>query len=194
MKIEEIINVGYGFRLLRIGEQCRAGDEYLCDMKGWLPRIGLGEIKETWYPTRRKIDPGEGWELVPEHEATSDMLDFFCGEAGRWNSESHRCLACACGRSPREMIDDTRAYPGVLAFRRRIAPKAEPVNQCAAEEPRVYAIYRADDGFKTEKEAREAIEKRFRNGDHRDLHLMKAVSKFTCTETKSQEIKETKIQ
>jgi hypothetical protein len=188
MRIEEIINPGYGWRLLKIGELTKNGDEYLESMAGWKTCDCGGVISEGWYPTRRKIDVGDGWDLIPEGAELAELDQFTKGYpiAGKdWNPISWTVGHKAACRISHET--------GFLAFRRRKPePVKEPVNTCAAvEEKREwYWVGCAPSGLMTESQARkEAI--RFAGGNSGASTVLRAVSTFE--KKTAVEIVETKI-
>ncbi len=112
------VNPGYGYRLLQNGEMILSGDEYNPLDCGWWPRfVAAGQVQSlAYFPTRRKIDPGEGWEIVPADErpsgkveATNNGVDWAYTSNLSGIFTAHQ-LACQCSR---------------LAYRRRKQTQAE---------------------------------------------------------------------
>lgn len=106
----ETVNPGYGYRLIGDGDTIQNGDEWL-DGNGWVKRsVAFGcQFRNAWAITRRKINVGEGYELVPESElgVCAKMEHTFDGTM--WQSTA----GTGSGRRP-------IGTSAVIAFRRRI--------------------------------------------------------------------------
>jgi hypothetical protein len=113
----------YGWRMLKVGEVIKDGDEYF-DGHQWCKRDchGTAQGGHLWYKTRRKIDPGEGWELVLANEIGSTcFLDD--------GSFEHTFDGVEWWRTWNKDFIFPTGRPGgtekALAFRRRIQPQSE---------------------------------------------------------------------
>ena len=78
------INPGYGWRLLRDSETILVGDERWSNFGAWVPYVAVGLNHHTLGDIfrRRKIDPGEGWEIVPEKTPVQTDQQYYLG--GEW--------------------------------------------------------------------------------------------------------------
>lgn len=109
--------VGYGYRRLRVGEAIEPGDDYWNAISGrWEASMVAGQCGTECGKRRRKIDPGEGWEIVPAGEILEDG-DMFLGSDGTW----YLCEGAVGLRAGPDAL-----APALPAFRRRIQPAGEP--------------------------------------------------------------------
>lgn len=115
------IDPGYGYRLLKDGESIKDTDDYSMDGKSWYRRDGGGSYTQMpyFYPTRRKIEPPPGYEIVPENEEPNcPQLMCFRTAESRWDRFSFTDL----GRSAGSALGDYRAF----ARKIKEQPKVEP--------------------------------------------------------------------
>ena len=109
------VKMEYGWRLLRDGEIVAAGDEVLDESIGtpWFKTNCAGAKHDRLNcPRRRKIDPGEGFKLMPEH-FFSDLMKAFYVPGCEWTADglnwarnltAENVLAYRC-----RQVDDKRA-------------------------------------------------------------------------------------
>lgn len=88
-------NPGYGYRLLKAGDVTAIGDEYSFNSgsETWFDVDGLNKgikLDESSLPVRRKIDPGAGWEIVPENEVETGEMEFSTNDGASWDG-NRRC-------------------------------------------------------------------------------------------------------
>lgn len=183
---EQTINPGYGCRVQKAGERTIANKSERLVLSGWEPVVDAYKIMENI--CRVPIDCGEGWELVPENgmpfnvEATRDGVT--------WAEFGNALSSMSVKKALAELANDPhRIQPPILAFRRRIAPKVE-VNAGAVEERGFY--WMPGPGMSRSEAAATICEWLKFNPNTKPL-LLHAVSKFERIETKSSEIRETKI-
>jgi hypothetical protein len=117
-------DVGYGYMPIREWrERCECFNSNkwnLCDKE----RTGCTNLR------RLKIEPGEGWEILPQNEVPPDME---CEEFridGRDKSGGWRTLFKRGGQSVAEIV---KASPQILAIRRRIAEPKVGCERCGGQ-------------------------------------------------------------
>lgn len=113
----------YGWRFLAVGEEIKQGDQYWSG-NCWIERSCYG-VKQGdygdgwngWFATRRRIDPGEGWEIIPVGEVLNGELET-TNDGTNWRQETYYTRMCKAG-------DESDVALGFVAHRRRIQPKSE---------------------------------------------------------------------
>jgi hypothetical protein len=183
MRIEEIVSAGYGFRLLKIGEETEHSGVEVATNSGWIKPHGnkiTATERGAFY--RVPIKAGPGWDLVPEGETIKEWDQYLClAISPGWMT----CVSTV-GRKAGAHPEQRTANP-YAAFRRR---KPEPVNTCAAVEEKREWYWFCAGGLMTEKEARAAAIA-FTKGDGSQSILLRAVSTFE--KKTAVEIVETKL-
>lgn len=129
-RLRKKVTPGYGFRLLNTGETRLSGDQFTWDAgETWqefpkaLGHYGNVDAAHT-APTRRKIDPGSGFEIVPLDDPTEGADVYRDGEgwqASFWHDRHD-------GQTPRQAVETWKKCGGMtqLTFRR-------PIKQVVAE-------------------------------------------------------------
>jgi hypothetical protein len=121
VKVERVplFNVGYGYHTVSRPD-VRVGDEYKCDRcNGWhsVDSWNLATLNSS-SAVRRKVDVGEGYELVPENAKLEEGQDVF-GEFSEWTvSHWHKNAGCKTVRDALGIYNQPGTIP-ILAFRRK---------------------------------------------------------------------------
>lgn len=103
------IKPGYGYRLLSRGETILPGDQIWLHEEWVHSTLVSTHVKDGTY--RRKIDPGEGFEIVPPNEIETADMDY-TRDGVNWESNDGK----ACQRI------DYYQYPPLTLRRRKYQP------------------------------------------------------------------------
>jgi hypothetical protein len=120
------VDPGYGYRLLKDGEAICSGDQFLTYKNEWLDRVSeVGRaMKPCLNPTRRKIEPPAGYEIVPEGEdVRGEGFKYYSEENQCWRDDE--CAPASTGEASAGFLHRCYGYP---AFARKIKEqvKVEP--------------------------------------------------------------------
>jgi hypothetical protein len=101
--------------MLKVGDKVVPGDGYW-NGREWRTRHHEGVINSEWYPTRRRIDPGEGWEIIPANEHGSVVEAEYTHDGVKWH-----------GGATEKTLKPVGDYLDIdlLAARRRKQPSSE---------------------------------------------------------------------
>lgn len=191
MKIEEICNPGYGFRLLKAGETIPLTAEWI-SCEGWGRNRALlshspygSTVKHGVY--RIPIEVGEGWELASKEDVARCLQPKGLFEYLRHDKPTAWTDIAYSSHTGEQWAKD----PNILAFRRRKPEPVKEVNTCAAvEEKQFYWLGIEPLGLSTESEARRKLTECIENGHTKKGIILRAFSTFEKVTTS--EIKETK--